>query len=110
MAALHHNTTPVRTSHMIAAYVVGMLIGACIVGAIWHDVAHRDNMPNATTRACTPINTGGGVVQCDNPTTFDSAIVACFDNAGAYVGGTAQDTFRLMSQCVDDYMRMKGWW
>lgn len=87
-------------------------------------VAHPDNKHEATqdeyianlvggarqfVESCTPLDTGGGVTQCANPTTFDSAIVACFDNAGPYVGRNIEDTFHLMSQCVDDFMRMKGW-
>lgn len=60
-------------------------------------------------RSCVPLDTGGGVTQCAQPTTTDSAILACFSNAGAYIGRTPEATFHLMRQCVDDYMTRMGW-
>lgn len=80
------------------AYNAGRDAGHAYNGATSSNVVH----------ACMPIDTGGGVTQCANPTTFDLAIVACFDN-DSYVGANIEDTFHLMRQCVRDYLDMKGW-
>jgi hypothetical protein len=104
--------------------IAGAMIGASIVGATWIDVARSDNakgvvmsdntqteyilnLQGAATQfgeACVPKDTGGGVTQCANPTMFDSAIVACFDNIEAYRGANIEDTFHLLHQCVFDWV------
>jgi hypothetical protein len=40
---------------------------------------------------------------------WDVAFRACLRNPEAYIGANQEDTFRLMAQCADDYMDMKGW-
>lgn len=114
--AVSHFWAGVNRNHGRRMFALGIIVGALVVG-----VFHAGGTTNAQAgtrtlearvaileHACVPINTGGGVTQCNNPTTRELAYMACLRN-NAYIGATQEDTRHLFVQCVDDYMRMRGW-
>lgn len=85
-----------------AAWV--MLIAAILVGLYFPfgGTPHRHH-PNLR-QACSPIDTGGGVALCAQPTTFDVALRACMrDRKHPSVGWSG------MLECVNAYESARGW-
>lgn len=78
--------------------VVCLLVATIIVSAV-KDRSYEKQI-NRLNYACMPVDTGGGVTQCLQPSVKDTTLRSCLLNNNN-IGVTQEDTRHLLVKCLD---------